>query len=80
VSTPTHHRARIAALSRHSPENTEAIDAAKADLAAANLAQHIREVIDSAPKLSAEHVERLRGLLPAPSATSPDAEGVRPAC
>jgi ribosome recycling factor len=79
VSTPTHHRARLAALKRHSPENTEAIEAAKADLAAANLAQRIREIVDSAPPLTDEQRDKLATLL-RPSAAPSDVEGVRKAC
>lgn len=56
-------RARLAARTRHSPDDTDAIEAARADLAAAGLADHIQAVVDSAPPLTAEQRDRLATLL-----------------
>jgi len=35
------------------------------------LAEHIRQMVDTAPPLSADQIERLRGLLPAPTPQTP---------
>jgi hypothetical protein len=64
-----HHRARIAGLRSRgrAADAPEVIDAQR-DLAAARLAEHIRKVVDTAPPLTPEQIEQLRGLLPAPTA------------
>ena len=35
------------------------------------LAEHIRQMVDAAPPLSADQIQRLRGLLPAPNPQAP---------
>jgi hypothetical protein len=64
MASITHERARVANAIRHHPDDHEAIDAARRDLAAAKLEAHIL----SAPPLTPEQAARLRALLPAPSA------------
>lgn len=68
-------RARLAARTRHLPADSPAIIDARRELATESLAEYIASKIANAPPLTAEQVERLRGLLPAPS----DADGVRDA-
>ncbi|MGH3935214.1 MAG: hypothetical protein ACRDS1_09600 [Pseudonocardiaceae bacterium] len=68
-------RARCAGLTRHRgpghPETTEAEREFRAEV----LAEHIRQVVDTMPPLSAEQIEQLRGLLPYPGASA-DREAV----
>ncbi len=60
--TPRHHRARVGALvSKGAPQ--EQVDAARADLATANISAYIRRVIDAAPPLTPEQRDRLAVLL-----------------
>jgi hypothetical protein len=60
--TPRHHRAIVAGLvSKGAPP--EQVDAARADLATANISAYIRRVIDAAPPLTAEQRDRLATLL-----------------
>jgi hypothetical protein len=66
-------RARVAGLTRHRTADDPAVAGAARDLAAEKLAEHIRAVVDAAPSLTAEQIERLRGLLPAPAASPGDA-------
>ena len=57
-------RARVASLSYVDPGSAR-LEAARADLEVAKLAAHIARVVDADPALlSAEHIEKLRGLLP----------------
>ena len=56
-------RARLAALSRHHPGNTVAIEAARRDLRAERLAEHIQRVVDVAPPLTDSQRSRLSALL-----------------
>ncbi len=59
----THHRARIAALSRdRSPDDPEILDARR-DLRAARLEEHVRKVVADWPPLTDEQLDRLAGLL-----------------
>ena len=53
----------------HCPPSGPATDARthRADI----LAEHIRQMVDTAPPLSADQIERLRGLLPAPTPQTP---------
>ncbi|MGH3838190.1 MAG: hypothetical protein ACRDSF_21220 [Pseudonocardiaceae bacterium] len=63
-------KAKRAVLTRHrGPDHPETIEADR-DYRAEVLAEHIREVVDTAPPLSAEQIEQLRGLLPAPVASA----------
>jgi hypothetical protein len=58
-----HHRARVASLSRdRKPDDSEFI-AARQDLAAQMLAEHIEKVLAKAPPLTAEQRTRLAELL-----------------
>lgn len=67
----THHRARVAALSRdRSPDDPELINARR-DLRAERLADHIADVVNAAPPLTNEQRARLAALL----RPSLDAEG-----
>lgn len=65
-------RARHAALSRHRPKDDPAVVEAARDHAAAKLAAHIAEVVDSAAAPTDEQRDRLAGLL-RPTAGGPDA-------
>ncbi|SNR49723.1 hypothetical protein SAMN06265360_107193 [Haloechinothrix alba] len=59
-------RQRHNILVRHHGADAPETLAARRELEAAKLAEHIDQVVNTAPKLSPEQVERLRGLLPAP--------------
>lgn len=54
--------ARVGGLVKNHADATE-IDAARRDLKAIKAEEYIREVVDQAPPLTAEQVERLRALL-----------------
>lgn len=60
-------RARLASLQRHRSPDDPAIADARRELATESLVEHIARVVETAPTLTAEQIERLRGLLP-PSA------------
>ena len=42
------------------------------------LTAHIRQMVDTAPPLSADQIERLRGLLPAPTPQTPSSRTTTP--
>jgi hypothetical protein len=42
------------------------------------LADHIRQMVDAAPPLSADQIQRLRGLLPAPTPQTPSSRTTTP--
>jgi hypothetical protein len=42
------------------------------------LAEHIRQLVDTAPPLSTDQIERLRGLLPAPHPQTPSSRTTAP--
>lgn len=59
----THHRARIAALSRdRAPDDPELIDA-RCALRAARLEDHVTKVLAEAPPLNDEQRDRIAALL-----------------
>ncbi len=60
-ASPTRERARLAALTRHHPDADHG--AARRDLRAAQLEEHIRRVVDACPKLTSEQRDRLALLL-----------------
>lgn len=63
TDTWTHHRARIASLSRsRTPDDPELLGARR-DLRAVRLADHIAKVVAEAPPLTPEQRDRLTGLL-----------------
>lgn len=57
-------------IKRHRGADDPATLAAEADLKAARLAAVIRREVDRSPPLTAEQIEQLRGLLPAPATVS----------
>lgn len=62
-NTWTHHRGRVAALSRsRSADDPELVDARR-DLKAQRLADHVAKVVAEAPPLTDEQRERIAGLL-----------------
>ena len=63
MPSAAHHKAHLAALTRHHPDRPDLLAAAKRDLAAANLAAYISKVVAQAPPLSNEQRERLALLL-----------------
>lgn len=67
-------RATIAARTRHhGPDDPDVIALAQ-ELSVGRLADHIRNVVETAPAPTAEQIERLRGLLPpAPPRSKVDA-------
>ena len=56
-------RASLAARTRHRPDDPN-LDTDRCRFAVDRLADHIRDVVESAPAPTAEQIERLRGLLP----------------
>ena len=70
----THHRARVAALSRDRAPNDPELLAARRDLAEARrveqLEDHVKRVADHAPLLTSEQRDRLALLLRGPSNTA----------
>lgn len=64
MPSPQHHRARVASLSRHRQDDDPELAAARSELVTETLAAHIKRVVDAAPPLTAEQLERLRALLP----------------
>lgn len=63
-----------AARNPDDPAATAAVVERRRAYRAAALAEHIRQVVDTAPPLTAEQIEQLRGLLPAPCAPLGDRE------
>lgn len=63
LSAPLTARNRYAGLCRTLPADHPAIEDARAELAAANLAAYIRKVVDAAPPLSETHRAELAALL-----------------
>lgn len=69
MSTPTteqpwtHHRARVAALSRDRQPDDPDLIAARRNMRAAKLADHIRRVVDEAPPLTDDQRADLAALL-----------------
>jgi hypothetical protein len=63
VPSAAHHKAHLAAVTRHHPDRPELRAAAKRDLAAANIAAYIEKVVAEAPPLSNEQREKLALLL-----------------
>jgi hypothetical protein len=63
MSAWTHHRARVAALSRDRALDDPDLLDARRDLRAARLEDYIRKLVDSAPPLSPTQRDRLALLL-----------------
>lgn len=63
MSTWTHYRAKVAALSRDRDEHDPELTAARRDLRAERLADQIEKVVSAAPPLTPEQIDRLSGLL-----------------
>ncbi|MEJ7647957.1 MAG: hypothetical protein WKF57_02755 [Nakamurella sp.] len=63
MPTWTHHRARVAALSRDRSPNDPVLQNARRDLRAERLAEHITRTVAQAPPLTREQSERLATLL-----------------
>lgn len=59
----SHHRARVASLSRSRSHDDAELCAARVDLRVARLSDYIRRSIDAAPPLTAEQRDRLALLL-----------------
>jgi len=63
VSTWTHHRARIASLSRsRRPDDPDLVEARR-DLAAERLASHVARVVAEAPPLTEQQRDRVAAIL-----------------
>jgi tartrate dehydratase beta subunit/fumarate hydratase class I family protein len=58
----TTHRARVASLTRSRPANDPELVAARRDLAAERLAEHVRKVVAEAPPLTAEQRDKIIAL------------------
>jgi hypothetical protein len=72
----THHRARVAALSRDRvPHDPDLLDARR-DLRAARLEEYIRRTVDAAPALTEAQRDRLALLLLRPSAVQRENDGL----
>lgn len=63
MSTWTHHRARIASLSRSRAPGDPALTAARRDLKASRAEEYIKQLVDAAPPLTEEQRDRLASLL-----------------
>lgn len=63
MSTWTHERARIAALSRSRAADDPEIVDARRNMRAERLAQHVAEVVAKAPPLTKEQRQRIAALL-----------------
>lgn len=63
VSTWTHHRAKVAALSRDRAADDPDLIAARQNLKAARLEEYVRRVVAEAPPLPPEQAERIASLL-----------------
>ena len=59
----THHRARVAALSRDRAPNDPDLQGARRDLRASMLAEHVAKVVAQAPPLSPAQRDRIAVLL-----------------
>ena len=62
-TTWTSTRARVAALTRSRPADDPELVAARRDLVAARLEEHIRKVVAAAPPLTDEQKQRIAALL-----------------
>lgn len=65
MSSITHERARIAALSRSRPDDDPELIEARRNLRAASLAQHVERVIAQLPPLTEAQCQRIAALLTA---------------
>ncbi|EYR63262.1 hypothetical protein N866_01820 [Actinotalea ferrariae CF5-4] len=63
TDTWTHHRAKVAALSRDRSPDDPALTSARQSLKAARLEDYIRRTVDAAPPLTPEQRDRLALLL-----------------
>lgn len=63
MSQALHHRARVGALSRSRRSDDPELLAARRDLRAERLADHIRRVVAEAPPLTPEQRDKLSTLL-----------------
>lgn len=59
----THHRSRLANLSKTHNPNSPEIQSARRDLKAARLEDHVAKAIASAPPLTDEQLDRIASLL-----------------
>lgn len=69
MSSPAHHRAHLAAVTRHHPDRRDLADAARRDLAAANLEAYIQRTVAKLAEspLTEDQRARLALLLRGPS-------------
>ena len=74
----THHRARVAALSRDRATNDPALLDARRDLRAARLEEYIKRTVDTAPALTDAQRDRLALLLHRPAAGQRRDDGFPP--
>ena len=58
-----HHRARIGALSRDRKHDDPELVGAKRDLAAQRLAEHVEQVLATAPRFTPERLGRIAAVL-----------------
>jgi len=63
MPTWTHHRARVASLSRDRAANDPELLVEKLNLKAERLAQHVARVVAEAPPLTPEQRDRIAALL-----------------
>jgi hypothetical protein len=63
MSEWTHHRARVASLTRSRSDDDPDLVEARRDLKAERLADSIRRAVDSAPPLNLEQRQKLAALL-----------------
>jgi hypothetical protein len=74
----THHRARVAALSRDRAADDPDLLDARRDLRAARLEEYIKTTVDAAPALTDAQRDRLAVLLQRPSAGQQKEDGLAP--
>lgn len=65
----THHRAKVASLTRSRPADDPELVEARQNLKAARLESHIERILTEAPPLTVDQLQRIAGLLTAGGAS-----------
>jgi hypothetical protein len=62
-----HERATVAAIARHRPDDTQALEEARLALRVSRAEDYVKKLVDEAPPLTDAQRDRLAALLRAPS-------------